>query len=137
MADDTHDGPGAIPQGVDSFTLLAEGFFPTHAPRTTESHEPGKALLDAFRKSCAATSTWEPAALLAQPPVETRPASIRTPPKAAAGLPAIISVSSRRSAPWPARHEEGLPQRQPEGRLRLPELRLALTRREAPPVRVL
>ncbi len=90
MADDTHDGPGAIPQGVDSFTLLAEGFFPGFAPRTTEPHEPGKALLDAFRKSCAATSTWDPAALLAQPPVETRPPSIRTPSKAAAGLPAII-----------------------------------------------
>jgi len=91
MADTAHDGPGAIPEGVDSFTLLAEGFLPTHAPRTTEPHEPGAALVDALRKSCAATSTWDPAALLAQPPVETTLASIRAPSKSAAGLPAVIN----------------------------------------------
>lgn len=91
MADHTHDGPGAIPLGVDSFTLLAEGFFPTHAPRTTAPHEPSAGVRDALRKSCAATSTWDPAALLAQPPIETTLASIRTPSRAAAGLPAIIS----------------------------------------------
>ena len=91
MADDTHGGPGAIPAGVDAFTLLAEGFFPGFAPRSTEPHEMGPELRDALERSCAASSTWDPAALLAQPPIETTLASIHTPSKAAAGLPAILS----------------------------------------------
>ena len=40
MTDGTHSGPGAIPLGVDTYTLLAEGFFPTHAPRLTPWAEP-------------------------------------------------------------------------------------------------
>jgi molybdopterin-dependent oxidoreductase alpha subunit len=92
MADDM---PGTIPAGADPFGLLAEGFFPTHAPRTTATGEASPELRDAVERGCHAGSSWDPAALLAQPPIETTLATLRKPSKAAAGLPAIVSTFSK------------------------------------------
>ena len=41
MPDESSDGPGALPPTVDALTLLAEGFFPTHAPRPNGEPETG------------------------------------------------------------------------------------------------
>jgi molybdopterin-dependent oxidoreductase alpha subunit len=88
MTHTAQSGPAAIPEGVDTLTLIAEGFFPTHAPRG-----PGPAatpaLHEAVKRACDATAVGHDAALLAQPPIEKRPATIRHPSRSAAGLPAI------------------------------------------------
>ncbi len=94
MSDDAQNDPAAIPAEVDSFTLLAEGFFPTHAPRPTGG-TPAAAVHSAIERCCAATRSAEPAALLAQPPIEREPADIRAPSHSAAGLPAIASSFQR------------------------------------------
>ena len=90
MSDDAHDGPAAIPAGVDTLSLVAEGFFPTHAPRPTGG-TPLPAVLSAIDRACSATAAWDSAALLAQPPLERELATIRTPSHSAAGLAAIAN----------------------------------------------
>ncbi len=90
MSDDDRTGPGAVAPGVDTFSLLAAGFFPTHAPRPTGS-TPAPAMRSAIDRCCAANAASEVAALLAQPPVETARATIRSHSHSAAGLPAIAS----------------------------------------------
>ena len=91
MPDDAHTGPGAVAPGVDTFNLLAAGFFPTHAPRATGA-TPAPAFRSAIDRCCDATATPDSAALLAQPPIETEPVTIRHPSRSAAGLPAIINA---------------------------------------------
>jgi molybdopterin-dependent oxidoreductase alpha subunit len=91
MPADAHDGPAAIPPGVDTFTLLAAGFFPTHAPRPTGG-APLPGLQAAVGQACSDTANDHPAALLAQPPIERNWAAIRRPSHSAAGLPAIAST---------------------------------------------
>ena len=95
MTDGTHSGPGAIPLGVDTYTLLAEGFFPTHAPRLTPWAEPAPEVREAVERTCAATSSLDPAALLAQPPIEQVLASIVPAEHKAAGFKAIASSFSK------------------------------------------
>ena len=89
-SDDAHSGPGAVAPGVDAFSLLAAGFFPTHAPRPTGA-SPEAGLQSAIDRCCEATATSQRAALLAQPPIETEPVTITTPTKTAAGIPAIAN----------------------------------------------
>jgi molybdopterin-dependent oxidoreductase alpha subunit len=91
MTANAQSGPATIPAGSDTFELLAEGFFPTHAPRPTGG-APAPALEAAVDQACAATANDHPAALLAQPPIERDWAAIRTPSHSAAGLPAIAST---------------------------------------------
>ncbi len=90
VSDETHSGPGATPD-VDPFSLLAAGFFPTHAPRPTGA-EPQAGLASAIDRCCEATASSEATALLAQPPIETEPAEIGNPSSYAAGFPAIAST---------------------------------------------
>jgi molybdopterin-dependent oxidoreductase alpha subunit len=86
--EELHAGPGDVP-GVDPFAFLANGFFPTHAPRPDSAF--GPALLRAWDRTCEATSRDETTARQAQTPVETEPADIRGGSHTAAGLPAIVS----------------------------------------------
>jgi len=90
VSDDARTGPGAVAPGVDTFALLAAGFFPTHAPRVTGA-TPAPAFRSAIDRCCEATATSEPAALLAQPPIEIEPVTIRHPSRSAAGLPALVN----------------------------------------------
>ena len=90
MADDAHSGPGDVP-GVDMLAFLAEGFFPTHALRPTDAPFEA-AMRSAVDRSCEASARDDIIARLAQTPVETEPADIRTPSRSAAGLPAIAST---------------------------------------------
>ncbi len=91
MTDDAQSGPGVVPPGVDTFSLLAAGFFPTHAPRPTGS-APAPAMRSAIDRCCGETETGSPAALLAQTPIETAPVTMRHPSHSAAGLPAIANT---------------------------------------------
>jgi molybdopterin-dependent oxidoreductase alpha subunit len=79
-----------VPPGVDTFSLLATGFFPTHAPRPLGT-QPQPGLLSVIDRCCASTASGDVTALLAQPPIETEPVTIRSPSKTAAGLPAIAN----------------------------------------------
>jgi len=93
VSDDAQGGSGGGAPGVDTFSFLAAGFFPTHAPRVTGS-TPAPAMRSAIDRCCDATATWDPAVLLAQPPVEHEPATIRNASHSAAGLPAIAKTFS-------------------------------------------
>ena len=117
MADDIRNASGTIPPAIDPHRLLAEGFFPCYAPRSIGRVEVGEALRNALDQSCAASAAMDPRALLAQPPLETTLATIRHGSHAAAGFPAIVSSFAKA--------------------LRLPELRVAGTRRQAAHLRVL
>ena len=75
----------------DPFSLLAAGFFPTHAPRPTGA-TPAPTMRSAIDRCCDATGTSDAAVLLAQPPVEREPTAIRKPSHSAAGLPAIAET---------------------------------------------
>jgi molybdopterin-dependent oxidoreductase alpha subunit len=90
MPTDAHDGASALPAGVDTFELLAAGFFPTHAPRPTGAPRAAGAQA-AIDRACAATAAGDATALLAQPPIERDWAAIRAPSHSAAGLPAIAN----------------------------------------------
>ena len=90
MPTDAQDGPAAVPAGVDTFGLLAAGFFPTHAPRPT-SPPPAAGAQSAIDRACIDTASGVTTALLAQPPIERDWAAIRTPSHSAAGLPAIAN----------------------------------------------
>jgi len=93
VSDDAQSGPEAAAPGVDTFSLLAVGFFPTHAPRTTGS-PPAPTMRSAIDRCCDATATSDAAVLLAQPPIEHEPADIRRSSHSAAGLPAIAKTLS-------------------------------------------
>jgi molybdopterin-dependent oxidoreductase alpha subunit len=90
MAEDSPSGPGDM-LGGDTLSLLAAGFFPTHAPRLTGApHAP--AMRSAVDRCCEATAGGDVQAQLAQPPVETGPVHAGSPSRSAAGLPAIAST---------------------------------------------
>ncbi len=91
MSDEAESGPGAAAPEADAFSLLAAGFFPTHAPRPTGApHAPS--MRSAIDRCCEATAASDPAAMLAQPPIETEPAEIRSRSASAAGIPAIANA---------------------------------------------
>ena len=72
MTDDAHRGPGDMP-GVDTLALLAAGFFPTHAPRSTGAAYTA-ATQAAVDRCCDATAEASLLAEQAQTPIETEPA---------------------------------------------------------------
>jgi molybdopterin-dependent oxidoreductase alpha subunit len=90
MTASPQDGPATIPAGAGTFEFLAEGFFPTHAPRPTGG-APAAAVQAAIERACIATAEDHATARLAQPPVERDWAAIRAPSRSAAGLPAIAN----------------------------------------------
>jgi molybdopterin-dependent oxidoreductase alpha subunit len=85
------NGPATVPDGVETLEWLAEGFFPTHAPRPTGGGQ-SAAMQAAVGRACADTAADNPAALLAQTPLERDWAAIRAPSHSAAGLPAIAET---------------------------------------------
>ncbi len=90
MTDDPHRGPGDMP-GVDTLALLAAGFFPTHAPRSTgTAYTP--ATQAAVDRCCDATEEASLLAEQAQTPIETEPARSSGAAHSAAGLPAIANT---------------------------------------------
>jgi molybdopterin-dependent oxidoreductase alpha subunit len=91
VAEDANNGPGYVPPGVDTISLLAAGFFPTHAPRPAHPPHPA-ATQSAVERCCEATVHPDIAAEQAQTPVEDHLADIRSPSRTAAGLPAIAST---------------------------------------------
>ena len=91
MADDAHSGPGEVAPGVDTLSLLAAGFFPTHAPRPAhDTQTPG--TQSAVDRSCEATAHPDLPARNAQPPIEADPARVGHRSRSAAGLPAIVKT---------------------------------------------
>ncbi len=90
MTDDAHRGPGDMP-GVDTLALLAEGFFPTHAPRSTGTAY-SAATQAAVDRCCEATAVASVLAEQAQTPIETVPARTSGTSHSAAGLPAIANT---------------------------------------------
>jgi molybdopterin-dependent oxidoreductase alpha subunit len=89
MAD--HPGSGATPTDAMLLARLAEGFFPSHAPRPAAApHSP--AVVSAIARSCALGAEADRLARLAQPPAEPAPARIGPRAASAAGLPAILST---------------------------------------------
>ena len=59
VAEDANNGPGFVPPGVDTISLLAAGFFPTHAPRPTHRRTlppPSRPWNAAARRRCIPTS---------------------------------------------------------------------------------
>jgi molybdopterin-dependent oxidoreductase alpha subunit len=83
--------PPDSPESLALFTHLAEGFFPTFAPRPTGPPQ-SPAMAAAVERCCAACAREERSALLAQPPIERSPASVRAPSRSAAGFPAIANT---------------------------------------------
>ena len=136
VADDAHSGPGDVP-GVDMLAFLAEGFFPTHALRrqTLPSKRPcGRRWTAPAKRARAMTSSpgWRRRRSRPSRRTSARHRARRraSPPSRAAFRVALPKMGARKTHP-------DIPDGQPEGRLRLPELRLAVARRRAAPLRVL
>jgi molybdopterin-dependent oxidoreductase alpha subunit len=91
VPEDANTGPGSTSPGIDTMSFVAAGFFPTHAPRPTHQIQT-PATQSAVDRSCKATARPDLAARQAQTPIERDPAEIRSPSRAAAGLPAIAST---------------------------------------------
>ncbi len=77
--------------GVDTLALLAAGFFPTHAPRSTGAAYTA-ATQAAVDRCCDATAEASLLAEQAQTPIETEPARTGGTSRSAAGLPAIANT---------------------------------------------
>ena len=88
----------SVPQGPPADAALqariAEGFFPSHAPRPAGAPHSDR-VTAAILKACVLGSEADDAARLAQPPLETQPARIGPRAASAAGLPAILSTFRR------------------------------------------
>jgi molybdopterin-dependent oxidoreductase alpha subunit len=89
--DGTATAPSAPSPVEDPFALLAEGTFPTHAPRPAAAPV-SSATLRAIEHSCDASAHGETQALLAQPPREAVPAGVHARSRSAAGLKAILNT---------------------------------------------
>ena len=135
MADDAQSGPGDVP-GVDTLAFLANGFFPTHSPRPDSTFAP--AVHSAVDRCCDATARDDIAAH-AGPDAGRDRAGQDSGRLAHRGGTARDREHLPRgpAEDGPAEDHADLPRGQPEVRLRLPELRVALAGRQAAPVRVL
>ncbi|MEO8635539.1 MAG: FdhF/YdeP family oxidoreductase [Gemmatimonadales bacterium] len=89
------DRPGSpldpVKTEASPMALIAEGLFPTFAPRQAPSSR-SQAVAYAIARSCAEGAEAEHLARLAQPPIETNPIHIRGRSASAAGLPAILNT---------------------------------------------
>ena len=89
------DHPGTTPDSTETdasvLARLAEGFFPTFAPRQASAPR-SQAVAYAIARSCTLGADADRLARLAQPPIESAAARIGTPSASAAGLPAVLNT---------------------------------------------
>jgi len=90
MADHSHTLPDSAATDTDNLAFIAEGFFPSHAPREPSAPHSAAVVSAISRISAAGLEPERPCPEL--PPIEATAA--RTGPRAssAAGLPAILST---------------------------------------------
>ncbi|HEU5154949.1 MAG TPA: FdhF/YdeP family oxidoreductase, partial [Gemmatimonadales bacterium] len=89
--DKTLEWAESLPPNVDIATLIAEGFFPTHAPRPA-GFTPTQAVREYIDRALALNAAGAPEAMRAQPTMEQEPPRIGARSQSAAGMAGILQA---------------------------------------------